>query len=112
MTPADAIAMLDRQLAAHGEDVVLRRGLAAAPTKTGTVRAFVRGYKPEELVSGITQKDSLAVVSPTGLAAISWPGDVIEGDFVTINGRARRVAAVGVFKVAGTPARYELQVTG
>jgi hypothetical protein len=112
VTPADAIAMLDRQLAAHGEDVELRRGSAAAPTKTGTIRAFVRGYKPEELINGLTQKDRNVILSPTGLGAIAWPGDPVEGDFATVNGRLCHVGAVGVIKLDGTPVRYELQVTG
>ncbi len=112
MTPADAIAMLDRQIEAHGEDVVLRRGPASAPTRTGTVRAFVRGYRQDELTDGINQTDSLAIISPTRLGAISWNDDPARGDFVTINGRVRHIEAVGVIKLSSVVVRYELQVRG
>ena len=72
MTPAQAIADLDRMLAEDGEDVRIR----SAKDLVGegvVVRAFVRGYRPDELAGGVQQGDSEAIISPTGLAAASLP---------------------------------------
>lgn len=69
MTPADAIAALDRQIAAHGQPIAFRRG-AEAPI---SVLGFVRGYKPEQLVGMLTQQDRQVVVSPTFLDGMLVP---------------------------------------
>lgn len=70
MTPAHAIAALDRQLARHGQTVRLR---GQADPDDGSadrrVRAFVRGYRADELAGGIQQGDSEVVLSPTDLGA-------------------------------------------
>lgn len=72
MTPAASIADLDAFLAEDGEDVRIRpRG-----DLTGdgvVVRAFVRGYRPDELAGGVQQGDREAIISPTGLAGASLP---------------------------------------
>jgi hypothetical protein len=62
MTAAEAIAMLDRQIAEHGQAIAFRRG-ATEQAATG----FVRGYKAEQLVGLTTQKDREVIVSPTSL---------------------------------------------
>lgn len=117
MTPATAIAMLDRQLAAHGQAVKLR----PAATATGEVScaAFVRGYKPEELIGGITQQHSLVVMSPTDAGSFASgaasPLDVRiprKGNFVVVNGKPRAVqAGVGIY-MGTTLVRIEATVEG
>lgn len=111
MTPQHAIAMLDRSLAKNGQTVVLRRGTAAAPVAQATVKAHVRGYDPDELVSGITQKDSKVILSPTGLEG--WPeGMLKEKDWIQIDGRWRTIVAAVPVRMADILVRIELQVEG
>lgn len=69
MTPAQAIAALDKQLAAHGEDVLLLRGNISIPC-----RGFVRAVKAEKVVGTITQQDWDVVISPTSLSGTAFPG--------------------------------------
>ena len=75
MTPAAAIAALDRALAAHGQDVTLRRttGTQKIPFDVDC-RAVVRGYRPDEMIPGVTQGGSMAILSPSEIAAAQWPG--------------------------------------
>lgn len=88
MRASDAIAMLDRQIERHGQPIALRRGSGAA----FSTRAFVRAYKPSELVGLITQADRNVVLSPSGLGTFGIPKAT---DDVSIAG------AVG--KVIGAP---------
>lgn len=123
MTPADCIADLDSQLAAYGETVELRR-LTAGPNGVQipfsvSCRAFVRGYKPAELVGGITQQDSKVILSPSEIIAAGWTSGRAanedgrlpqKGNRAMIAGKARNVeAAVGIY-VAGELVRIEMQV--
>lgn len=126
MTPAQAIAMLDRQLAANGEDVTLQRwgGSPLAVQASCTVRAFVRGYRPNELIagSGIIQGDTMATISPTQITAAGWPGDYADavgdaqvprqGDRLVVAGRTRVVQAAAPIYMNGTLVRVELQARG
>lgn len=112
MTPAVAIASLDRQLAAHGEDVVLRRftGIGQARTFTdATVRALVRDYRPDEIVGGIAQGDTEVALSPTGVLAGGLPK---RGDQVVIDGGVRTVQGAPPLRISGTVVRINLQVRG
>lgn len=115
MTPQQAIAKLDRAIAKNGQTVTLRRGTAVAPVATATVKAHVRGYDPDELVGGITQKDSKAILSPNGLE--NWPGGMLVGggsdaDWIRIDGRWRTILAAIPVKMNDVLVRIELQVKG
>ena len=121
MTPAAAIAALDRMLAANGEDVVLQKLAAGAVSASVTARAVVRGYDPEELVAGITQQDSHVIISPTEINTAGWPGGAdgpedervpVKGDRVSIAGRVRSIEAATGIRMAGTLVRIEMQVRG
>ncbi|MFG1304159.1 hypothetical protein V5F34_08470 [Xanthobacter autotrophicus] len=112
MTPAVAIASLDRQLAAHGEDVILRRytGVGQARTSTDdTVRAFVRDYRSDEIVGGIAQGDTEVALSPTGVLAGGLPK---RGDQVIIDGSVRTIQGAPPVIINGTVVRINLQVRG
>lgn len=114
MTPAAAIASLDRQLAAHGQDVVLRRytGVGSARASTdATVRAIVRDYRPDELVGGITQGDTQVVLSPTDVLAGGGPMPQ-KGDQIVVDGKPRTIAAAPPVRVGNTVARFNVQVKG
>lgn len=108
-TPAEAIKELDAALAAAGQDVFLHAVAAGVPVEPGLkVRAFVRGFKPEQLVSDIRQTDRKVILSPTGLGEVP-----IKGSKVNVGGK--------VFNVEGHPeqiqmadvlVRVEMQVRG
>lgn len=71
MTPAAAIAALDRQLAKHGQTVILRRGNTT--TGQATVKAFVRGVKADDMAGEVTQTDRTVVMSPSDLTTFGEP---------------------------------------
>ncbi|MDF2809321.1 MAG: hypothetical protein K0S56_352 [Microvirga sp.] len=119
MTPAAAIAALDKQLRRHGQDAVLRRSTWSGTTKNSvdvTVRITLRGYAPDELVGGITQGDSEVVMSPTQINAAGWPSGAPEppkaGDTLVSAGRARAVIAAEPIYLGGELVRIDLQVRG
>lgn len=104
MTPAQAIGMLDRQLAAHGSDVTFWRG-----ETEGGMRAFVRGFKPEELVGLLQQGDRTVTVSPTSFGAYGAPE---AQDKVTLSGAPATVHSVELVEMAGVVVRANLVVRG
>lgn len=107
MTPASAIAMLDRTVARHGQTVILRRG----DTDT-TVRAFVRNYRPDELVNGIQQGDTSLVLSPTQVADTPFAASIQRNDKVVIGGRVRNVQGADPVLIADQLVRINLLVRG
>lgn len=109
MTPAGAIAMLDRQIAAHGQNAKLER---LSPAALGDVRVFFRGYRPEELFGGIQQGDSTAILSPTSLKASGLPGLPAVNWKLTISGRKRNVQAVEPVEMDGVLVRVNLWLRG
>ncbi|MER2268243.1 hypothetical protein [Methylobacterium oxalidis] len=111
MTPAQAIAALDRQIAQHGQGVQLRAAAADPDAASATVRAFVRGYRPEELGGGVQQGDTLMILSPTHLAVASI--ETIErGDGVTVADRARYVEVANPVVLNDVVVRIECTVRG
>lgn len=110
MTPTHAIAALDRQLAAHGEPVTLRRVGTPADT-TLAVSAFVRRASVEELAPGAdaAQAMTMIVLSPTGLTTFVPP---LRGDQADIAGRRVHVEEVEAVRMGATVIRYNLQVAG
>ena len=126
MTPATAISMLDRQLAAHGEDIRLQKltGTQQIPFEV-VCRAFVRGYSPNELLAGISQSDVQVIISATQIDAQSWPGPSLttalptqdrriptKGDRVYIKGKPRNVESAQGIYLDGTLVRIEMRVLG
>lgn len=118
MLPAAAIAALDRQLAAHGADAVLRRyageGAGRVPTDLA-LRAFVRGATPEEIAAGLAQTAARAVLSPTPILAAAWPGPQdwpAIGDYLVVAGRPRRVMSADVIRMGDAPVRIDLGIEG
>jgi hypothetical protein len=101
MTPAQAIAALDRQLARHGQSVGFKRG-----STIQSAVGFVRGYKPEALAGLITQADRSVIVSPSSLGSyLPKKND----EFVT-NGALGTVQAVEDVRIGDTVVRYNLTV--
>ena len=111
VTPAERIRSIDKHLAARGQTIKLRRGDKAAPTAIVTIRAFVRGFDPDELVNGITQSDSKVVVSPTSLK--NWPDQRLkDGDAAEINGQWRRIEVADPILMQDAIVRWQLKVKG
>ena len=113
MTPARAIQKLDRKLAQVGQTITLRRMVAnASPVEKGC-KAFVRGYKPDELVGGIQQGDSLVILSPTGLAGSPFATDLPRKlDRILAAGRLRTIEMSDPVLLGDQVVRINLLVRG
>lgn len=107
MNSTAAIAMLDRNVAQHGQTVVLRRD-----TTDFTVLAFVREYQPDEMVGGIAQGDTKVVLSPTQLVGSPFEESVLRNDKVVIRGRVRNIQAIEPVLMSDRLVRLNLQVRG
>lgn len=116
MTAADAIASLDGQIAEHGQDILLRRSVpntVPAQKVEKPHRAFVRGYRIDEVGGGIAQGDSLIILSPTGM-----PGEFTGASLLRINDkvifadRTRNVKSVDPVLIGGEIVRLNVTVTG
>ncbi|ETR75911.1 hypothetical protein X566_20120 [Afipia sp. P52-10] len=116
MTPDQAITMLDRQIAAHGQTVAFKRLVGTGPTAEHqggdvSIQAHVRTLREDELIAGMTQNDLMVIVSPTGLAA--WPfGIPKKGDKVVVDGVDHNIELPQPINVAGTLVRLNLKVKG
>lgn len=107
-TAAEAIGRLDAALQKSGENVVLRHMAVGAVASSQTVRALVRGYRPQDVVNTIQQGDGRVILSPTGLTSAPK-----QNDKVVVGGvKVRNVQAVDELRLAGVVVRYELQVRG
>jgi hypothetical protein len=84
------IDMLERR----GRNLVLRRRVGTTTTfREVSPRGYWRGYKPQELVGGITQGDQEVVIGNAEIAAESWPGPPKRGDIVVLDGLQATVQA-------------------
>lgn len=108
MTPAHAIAKLQRQLDRHGQNVDLRK-IAGGQTQSEALaqRAFVRGYKPEELVGQILQGDRNVVLLPDAIAVT-----LKKGDAVVIAGAKNNVETAEIVRMNDVAVRVNLRVRG
>jgi hypothetical protein len=116
VTPAAAIAALDRQLAVHGETVTLRRDTAgpgaATVALTVELRAIVRGFTPADQEGFAVQGDTILVISPTEMTARQWCWPPQAGDHVTLRGYDRVVRAPDLVRVDDVLVRINLAVRG
>lgn len=107
MTPARAIAMLDRQLAKHGSTVSLAR--VATPNAKTDVPAHARDFRLDELAGSLRQDDTKVILSPTGLDDFGVPK---RGDWITVRERRRSVENVDIITMQNVTVRYDLVVRG
>lgn len=113
MTPKAAIAMLDRELAKHGQTVVLRRVVANADPLSLTFKAAVRGFQPRDITDGITLGMSNVIMSPTSLAGSAFAADLPRvNDKISIFGRLRNIEAADPVAINDVIVRINLQVAG
>lgn len=122
MTPSRVVAILDRHLLLHGEDVLLGRLVGGVGFQIGC-RAFVRGVSAEQIVGTITQADIAITISPSQIVAAEWPqGDVAVGivdkriprinDFAIVQGKQRQVKNAKPIFVGGVWVRCDMVVAG
>jgi hypothetical protein len=113
MTPAMAIAALDRALGIAGENITLRRttGTALIPLDVAC-RAVVRGYQPHQLVGTIIQGDSQVILSPSEMKRRQWTWPPRKNDKAVIAGKVRNIEAAAPIYMGGELVRIELQVRG
>jgi hypothetical protein len=120
------IEALDRALRRSGQPVTLRKvtGTTSQTFTDVVCQAMVRGYSPQELIAGngISQQDSMVILSPTQINNAAWPSaqsgttDVRipnknRGDQIQINGKWRIVqAGVGIYLPNNLLVRIEVQV--
>lgn len=114
MNAADAIAALDRQIAKHGEDIVLRRFGPNQSVLDRPCRAFVRGYKPNELAGGLQQGDSVLALSPTNMPVefTGASGRLRVNDRIVVSGRVRNVQFVDPVRIDDVLVRLNVTVRG
>lgn len=109
MIPAQAIASLDSQLAAHGQTITIRKTNSVAPAVT--VKAFVRGLQASEIIgTTLTQSDKKVTISPSGLGDFVIPST---GGLVVFDGAPKSiVGAPEVIKLADVVVRINMLVKG
>ncbi len=116
MTEAEQdIADLDDEIARNGQDIILRRVVANAPAIEKPFRAFVRGYRPAELVGGINQGETDITMSPTNLPVEFADADntrLRRDDKITFDGRTRTVIAIEPVRVGPVLVRMNVTVIG
>lgn len=121
MSPDENIAALDADLAEVGQTITLRR-IVSGQNQDVDVCASVRPFKPEALVGGLTQTDSLVILSPTGIidgwtdaANPQYPDQpwLPQGnDKALIDGRLRNITFVKPISQGDQIVRIELTVAG
>jgi hypothetical protein len=112
MSAAQEIAKLDRQIAKKGQTVSLRKSTAVDGAQDRPIRAFVRGYKPDELAGGVQQGDSTVIISPTALAASGFTGSIKRNDVIVVSERARRVEVANLVTMDDQTVRIEVWIKG
>lgn len=119
---------LDQMLRSDGQEIILRRvvGTTVQTSVDCTCMAFVRGYRPDELVGAVIQGDSEVIISATDIIAAQWPGGEPvqsppvatdprvprKGDKVIIAGRVRNVEAAAPIYIANELHRINIQARG
>lgn len=106
MSPAQAIAALDRQLRQRGMDVTL---IAAGREARATVRGRPSGYRADELGQGVQQGMTKIILSPTGLEAYGQPTKL---DAIQYGGRSQTVEVVDPAWIDGRVVRFDVWVLG
>lgn len=106
------VASVEADIEREGEPVELLRNLPDGGQLTASLKAFVRGFKPEELGGGIVQGDRAMHVAPRKLAAAGWPDAPRKPDQVTIAGKTATVQSCETRRLRGVPCMHLVQVRG
>lgn len=119
MTPQAAIAALDRQLAQHGEVIVLRRaaGTQREPYDV-RLRAWVQGHEAVALRGRLQQGQRLVTLSASGMTLDRWcfppraDDQVILSPDNAVEVTPCTVLVAKVRRLGGRDVRWELTVRG
>jgi len=120
MTPAQAISMLDRQLAKHGEDIVLSRQVEGGASIDVTCRARPDTLDNEKISAGLRGSDVHLIISPTQIIRAGWPDGnpahripVANGDdkVIMVGEPPRTIAFVDPQTINGVVVRINLRIT-
>jgi len=113
MTPATAIANMDRQMVAHGQAATLRLSLGTTPpTFTDvSVRVVIRDYDLEQLTGALQQGDRLVILRNTELTAGGHRAPR-KGDRLVAAGVTYTLQSVDTRKVADTTVSHWAQARG
>jgi len=116
LTPADAIAELDRALVETGQDVIVRRYTSPTgnprPSTELSVRGFVRPVDAlaiKEFVGNLATPYHEVILSPTGLSPLL---PLLRGDKIVVDGRERNLEMPRHIKMAGVLVRIKPLVAG
>lgn len=126
MTPADAIAVLARQLREHGQDITLQRLSTGTTPQTVLasvmIRALVRPVgKASELVGSMAQADVIATFAPSEIIAAGWASGAqgaadqripVKGNRIVLQDRTRSIDTVRPIYLAGQLVRIEAIARG
>ncbi len=116
MTPDQAIAMLNRQLASNGEAIILRRETIVADDEPiafdCATLAVVRQSQPQTLAGEQKQTDRVFICSPTDLEAKGWPVPPQEGDRVICDGITRTVLWCDPVRMLDRYVRFKIVARG
>lgn len=107
-----SVASVAASIEREGEPVQLLRNLPDGGQLTASLKAFVRGFKPEELGGGIIQGDRAMHVAPATLAAAGFPDAPRKPDQATIAGRTATVQSCETRRLRGVPCVHIVQVRG
>lgn len=120
-TPTGIISRLDASLARHGQSATVKRRIGTGGTYVElAVRVRLSGFGTADLSSGIKVTDSKFIMSPSPIttAGAAWPGaagggaDIKIGDFISAEGRLRRVEQVDNIRIADVLVRIEGRISG
>lgn len=124
MTPATSRRMLRHQLRRNGQDIILERvtGTEIQSKFQATLRAFARGYAPEELPGGLQIGETVLGINPADLERLQWPAALPgapllarlpqDGDGCYIGGKRRSVRVAIPQWNGSTLIRIDLIVRG
>ena len=110
-----AVPRIAARIAREGQAVELRRLTGTGPNQVWfgvELQAFVRQFRAQDLVGGITQGDRQVIVSDAEIEARQWPGPPRKGDKAVIDGKTVNVESVETRRLRGSVAMHVLQVRG
>lgn len=79
-----------------------------------SLRAFMRQFRPDEIVpgSGLIQGDRMVIIGTAAIDAAQWPAPPRRDDKLLIDGRLLNVQAVEIRHIGGVVERYDMVVRG
>lgn len=99
-------------IATRGQTVRLQRVNVRDEKLFIPFRAFVRGYRPDELAGGIEQGESVVVISPTALAKAGISDPIKGNDRLWVAGTPRAVRMCNPVATDDVVVRWDAWIKG